>query len=191
MTRRAAAAERVLVLVTGLLLVAAGAAAVAWREEWFPELIGGPMDTSAVAERTDDAWWPWALCGAGVLLILLGLWWWRVHLRRDTERQLRLAGSGRGGRLTADTGAIMDSAAAALDAVPGLTYRQGRLRRERGGHVVEVKAAADPGAQLADAAVAAERAAVAVRAHLGTEATAGFRLLVVAARRRTQPTRVR
>ncbi|WP_053205543.1 hypothetical protein [Jiangella muralis] len=185
----AAGLERTVVLLVGLLLVAVGASAVAWQQGWIPDAVDR-IDASALTEHTGEPWWPWAIGGAGIVLIVIGVCWLVAHGRRHTISRLRLAGSSRQGRLAADASAVVDAAGAAFETAPGVAFRGGRLWRDRGELTVDLRASAAPSTDLAEAAAAADRAATAARSHLGDDSDAHLRVVLVGARRRAG-TRVR
>lgn len=190
MSRGAAAAERVAVLLVGLVLLVVGAAAVAWQRDWIPDAVDR-LDLSAALDLADEGWWPWAVGVLGLLLVAVALTWLTAHARRRTIGQLRLPGSGRDGKLTVDSGTLLSAASVPLDEAPGLTSRDGTILRDQREQVVELRAALDPGADLDEAADAAERAAGVVGAYLGPETDTRCRVVLVPSRRWAKRTRVR
>lgn len=191
MKRMTAGLERAAVLVVGLALVVVGAAAVAWQQDWIPGAVDR-IDMSVVSDHTSAGWWPWAVGAAGLLLVIAGISWLTAHARRRTVTHVRLAGAGADGRLTVESSALVDAAAAAFDDVPGLRSRGGRVWRDGRDLVVDLRAAMSPGADLGEVTSAAERAAGTVHEYLGDRTQARFRtVLVSGGRRRGKETRVR
>lgn len=190
MNRAAAGAERIAVLLVGLALLVLGAGAAAWERDWIPDAVDR-VDASALLGRTDEQWWPWVVGLLGLLLVVLGLRWLLAHARRRSLGRLKLPGTGRGGALEADSGALLDAASAALAEAPGVTARGGRIWRDQREVVVELRAGIDPGADLNEVADAADRAASVLSASLGPQAPARCRVLLVRGRRWTRRTRVR
>lgn len=190
MSRAAAAAERVAVLLVGLVLLIVGAAAVAWQRDWIPDAVDR-VDVSGALDLADEAWWPWAVGVLGVLLVAVALTWLGAHARRRGISHLRLPGSGRDGKLTVDSKALLSAAAVPLDETPGLTSRDGKILRDQREQVIELRAALDPGADLDEAADAAERAAGVLGSYLGPETETKCRVVLVPSRRWAKRTRVR
>lgn len=190
MNRAVAGAERIAVLLVGLALLALGAATVAWERDWIPDAVDR-LDVSALLDRTGESWWPWAVGLLGLVLVVLGLLWLRAHARRRSLGRLKLPGSGRGGTLEADSGALVDTASAALDEAPGVTSRGGRVWRDQREIVIELRAGLDPGADLGEVADAADRAGAVLATYLGPQTPARCRVLLVRGRRWARRTRVR
>lgn len=190
MSRGVAAAERIAVLIAGLALLVLGAAAAAWERDWIPDAVDR-LDLSALLDRTGESWWPWAVGLLGLLLVIVGLLWLRAHARRRSLGRLKLPGTGQGGSLEADSGALVDAASAALGEAPGVTARGGRIWRDQREVVAELRAGLDPGADLDEVADAADRAGAVLAAALGPQAPARCRVLLVRGRRWSRRTRVR
>ena len=190
MNRAAAGVERVAVLLVGLALLVVGAAAAAWERDWIPGAVER-VDASALVDRTGERWWPWVVGLLGLVLVVLGLLWLRAHARRRTLARLKLPGSGRGGALEADSGALVDAASAALAEAPGVTSRGGRVWRDQREVVVELRGGLDPGADLDEVADAADQAAAVLGECLGPRTPARCRVVLVRGRRWARRTRVR
>lgn len=139
MTRRLAGLDRVLVLLAGLVLLVAGAGAIAW---WAGQLavVGPVLDAGWLPELVRQTWWPWASTAAAVVLALFGLRWLAAHLPRRTSTAMALDGSGDGGRLDADLGVVAQQAATALATRPGLSGASSRVTTDRGQLVIELTA---------------------------------------------------
>ena len=58
--------DRLLVLVTGLALVAGGVLLTDWGHDRLVSLPSS-VDTSSATSLTDQSWWPWGQGGAGVV----------------------------------------------------------------------------------------------------------------------------
>ncbi|WP_166353762.1 hypothetical protein [Phytoactinopolyspora limicola] len=178
MRRGAAGTERVVVFVMGLLLLAAGAAAVAWRQDWISGAVD-QLDAGPVLDWTDTRWWPWAVGGAGIVLTVVGVAWLAAHLRRRTVHRLELSGSGRGGRLTVSCDALVESARDTLEGATGLQLRSGRvIVDERGERLVDLRAGIDPGADLGEATDAARHASAVLSAQVGLESGLRYRIVL-------------
>lgn len=156
MRRSVVALDRLAALVAGLILLAAGAAALAWRQDWIPDApdrIRSPWLTTATAAD----WWPWATGFGGLLLVVLGLSWLAKHLPRRGNGRLRLTGSDTSGRLTADVNAALTAAGELLAETPGIRSADGRVVLDRGRLVAELHPVLEPGADLDQVRAAAER----------------------------------
>ncbi|WBQ03883.1 hypothetical protein [Kribbella sp. CA-293567] len=147
--------DRLAALVIAVVLIAAGAAALAWRYDLIPDATDR-LEINGLSDLPAMAWWPWATGAGGVLLVLLGLTWLARHLPRRGTGQLRLAGSDATGRLTADASAAADTAGQVLAQTAGVRHGSGRIVLDRGQLVAELTATLEPGADLDAVRAAAE-----------------------------------
>lgn len=147
MTRGVAAVDRFLALLLGLMLVAVGLGAAAWERDLIPHATDrtrlGPARTA-----TEQPWWPWAVGGGGVLLVLLAGWWALAHLRRHRVRAVRLSGSDATGVLRLHLPPVLDAAAHQLTQRLGITQVGTTVTRERGAPVAELVVTTEHGADL-------------------------------------------
>lgn len=131
MTRFAVGVDRLVVFLTGLILVAGGVLAVAWQRGL---LVGGRDVTTAAPQWAASSWWYWATGAAGVLLLLLSLRWLAAHHRARRARHLWLdtgdATAGAGS--TADAAAVAAAAADVLSQDAAVTKAHGTAVLERG-----------------------------------------------------------
>ncbi len=192
MSRATVALDRVLVLVLGLVLLAGGAWVVAWSSGRLP---AGWWSTSTFSlglptAWTAAAWWPWAVLGVGLLLVLVGLLWFLRHFRSSRVPVLPLAGDGSGGRLLVRDGALADGCAQALvERCPDVVSASGRLLDQRGRMVLDLRAQVRPEADLASVAGACDEVVGYVRRSTGRpDLTSRTRLTV--ARHPSAPARV-
>lgn len=162
MSRAVTALDRLLALLLGLVLIAVGAAAVAWQVGW---LSWAPRNAVTPRTRTviEQDWWPWATGAGGIVAVLLGLWWLAAHVPRRGLGQLRLPGSGAAGILRVNTSAVASAAADSLAATDGVQSASGRAFTDRGRPTIALTANVDP---MADLAVVRE-GAVRVRGEIG------------------------
>lgn len=131
MTRTAVALDRLAALLIGVLLIVLGAGALVWNTDLFsdtPEAITAPAFTTA----TTEPWWGWAMAGAGVILLVVGLRWLLSHSPAQRAKTLRLDGTDRTGTLSADLGAVADGVAAALADIAGVQSAKGKAIIDRG-----------------------------------------------------------
>ncbi|WP_370248531.1 hypothetical protein [Nocardioides sp.] len=149
--RRVRALDRAALAVVALGLLAAAGGLWWWRREGADRV----LDPTPVTDASRESWWPWALGAVGVVLLVLGLGWLWAHLRPRPVPVVRLAGSGREGRLLLEPAAAADAAAHALADTLGVRRAGARVSRERGGLLLRVRALVDPDADprvVADAA---------------------------------------
>ncbi|NIZ93341.1 hypothetical protein [Kineococcus rubinsiae] len=189
MSRSVVGLDRVLTLLAGLLVVAAGAAVAAWGGGWLVQVWAAAPRTLQLRTASDAfsaSWWPWAAGAAGVVAALLALWWLLAHVPRNRVGDLPLRGSGRGGRLALDPSGAAATAADVLAATPGVRSASSRVVRERGSLVVDVSATVEPTADLTAVVVAADAVTADLRQVLGRDDTRARVRLGVARRARRQ-----
>lgn len=193
--RGARVLDRLAVAVVGLLLVAGGLMVL----DFCLELSGGFPDrpnTTPVVDALDASWWPWAAGGAGVVLVLGGLWWLLARLPRRSSSSTRLSGSGPEGRLVVDLSSVADAVAEQLASLAPLARSRATVVSTRGGALLEVRADLAEGADLASVTEAAQVVEGDVRAAFPDDDVA-VRVLVAAPpparrrRRRRDTVRVR
>ena len=155
MSRATVALDRVALALLALVLLAAGAGALAWWSGRLPAL-PATTDLGAVAPVTHQPWWPWALGALGLVLVLLGLRWMAAHLPDRGVSQLVLAGSDGTGRLLVDASAVASAAATQLEQTPGVTSVRGLMQRDRGQLVARFNTSVDRRADLHAVAAAAD-----------------------------------
>jgi len=156
MGRVVVAIDRVISLVVGAALIALGLGAILWqldRLSWASRTLTAPWLVNA----TEQPWWPWATGGAGVVLVLLGLWWLLSHLPRRRLGEIRLPGSGPEGILRLNTDAIASAAGKSLGATDGVRSASGRALVDRGRPTIVLTATVDPMTDLQQVTAAAER----------------------------------
>jgi hypothetical protein len=190
MRRRVLGLDRVVALLTGLILLVAGIGTAAWyrgglRRVWpgAPERIS----TDRAGDLLDTAWWPWAAGGAGALFVVLGLWWLIAHIPRRGVSRLVLPGSGRPGRLSVDPTSAAATAAEILADSPGVRSAHSKVVHDRGELVVALTATIDPRTDLRDMVTLAETVTADLNTVLGRDDARARLHLSVARRPRTQP----
>jgi len=150
------ALDRTAGTLIALSLLTTGAAMIAWRYDRIPsapdQLTAGPLTDPTGAE-----WWPWATGAAGVVAILLGLWWLARHLPRRVGGRFALPGGDRSGQLAADAHSAVDAAAQALARTPGIRDGSGQIVADRGQLVAELTCTIEPTADLQSVQAAAAR----------------------------------
>jgi len=162
MSRGVLAWNRLATLLIGLLLIALGLAGILW---WLDVPEGWPqrLQTDPALALTDDPWWPWALGGAGILLILLALRWLLAHIPDRAVSSLKLPGSSAEGRLEAKVRPIAAAAAESFASTPGVRSARGTIQCDRGQIVAKLRATIEQQADLATIAAAADRVSAELR----------------------------
>ncbi|MEP6854798.1 MAG: hypothetical protein ABJA33_04975 [Pedococcus sp.] len=154
MSRAVLAVDRVAAAIVAMVLIATGLAGLAW---WRGDLgLSGPLDASSVVDQTTQPWWPWVAGLIGVALVLLGLRWLAGHVISRGVGQVRLPGTGKQGRLTAQVKPIAQAASDVLEATDGVRSVRGTINRDRGQLVARLTATIEPQADLATVAAAAD-----------------------------------
>lgn len=167
MSRAVVALDRVATLVGALALIAAGVAGIVW---WRGDLgLSGPLDAGAAADLTTQPWWPWVLGLLGAALVLLGLRWLAGHVLTRGVGEVRLPGTGRAGRLTAQVTPVAQAAAEVLADTHGVRSARGTIHRDRGQLVARLRATIEPEADLAVVVASADRVAADLKTVLGRE----------------------
>lgn len=162
MKRSTAFFDRLGVLILGAALVALGVGAALWQRGSLPFALD-TLDVGVVADRQQDAWWPWALGGAGVVLVLILLWSLLRRLPSSAGRDLTLsADPSVPGSVTIDLRAVAKQAADVARELPGIRSARPRLRWERvdGTRIPVISIIARTEAEASPAAAATELATV-------------------------------
>ena len=168
MSRLTISLDRLIAFLLALILIAGGAVTALWGTDQVSPFTG-TLDLGPVGDAGDKSWWPWALGGGGVLLILLGLRWLFSHLPRRGTGPLKLTGTGRSGRLVANGNSVAEAAAHALAATPGIVSAHGRVLKERGQIIAKLDAAIDADADLGAIAASADEVSTQLRHVLGRD----------------------
>lgn len=170
MTRTTVTIDRLATLLMAAVLAVIGLLALDWQFGWLLDL---PARTSADVplDLSAQAWWPWASGAIGVVLVLIGLRWLVSHLRSARVSQLNLRGTSSDGRLRVSTKATAAAAAGVLADHPGVRSARGKVNRDRGQLVVDLRASLTPDADLRELAavcdtIAADLARVLERSDL-------------------------
>ncbi len=154
MSRAVIAFDRLATIVVSLLLIGAGLAGLTW---WRGDLgLSGPLDATAAVDQAAQPWWPWAAGVLGAALVLLGLRWLAGHVITAGVGQVRLPGTSKQGRLTAQVKPVAQAAAEVLDTTEGVRSVRGTINRDRGQLVARLSATIEPESDLATIAAAAD-----------------------------------
>ena len=172
MRRSVLGLDRFLAIVLGLCLLVAGAAVASWYTGWLGDVWTATpkkLSTAGAADVVEMSWWPWAALGAGVLAVVLGLWWLIAHLPRRGVGMLVLPGSGKTGRLLVDPTGPAGAAADTLADTPGIRNAHAKVLRDRGELVVAITGTVDPSADLSEVAAAADAVTTDLQTVLGRD----------------------
>lgn len=161
MSRMSVGFDRTVTFLTGLGLLALGLAAVAWHKG----VIGANRAVQTpLRDWTAASWWPWAVGGAGIVLILLALRWLAAH--RWAARASRVSLPGDAGS-TADATSVASAAADALGADAAVTKASGAATLLRGRPTITLTARVPARYGLPAAVGAADEAARTAAVMLG------------------------
>ena len=136
MTRTAVTVDRLAAGVAGLALIAFGAALVVWNTTWVPNLPDA-VTLPGLRAATTTGWWPFALAGAGIVLVVLALRWLFAHSPAAKVKSLPLR-SDDTGSITVDLGEVADAAAQALTHSLDVESASGRAVIDRGTRTVDL-----------------------------------------------------
>lgn len=155
MTRAARGADRTIVLLLAVVLLAGGVVTLLWGLAVLPtDIVGVHIDPLLAA--TERAWWPWLLLALGVLFILLALRWLLAHQPRAAVTDVRLPGSGNGGRFNVVLRPVLDAACESLRRDPRIAGASSKVRDHAGSTQVVLDVTMHPHADLADVATLAD-----------------------------------
>ncbi len=136
MTRLAVTLDRLAAFIAGAALIALGAVLVLWDTTWLP----GLPDTIAVPglhAATAAGWWPFALAGGGVFLIVVALRWLLTHTPATKVKDLPLR-AGDAGSITIDLGEVAAAAALTLQRSLDVESATGKAIIDRGTRTVDL-----------------------------------------------------
>lgn len=147
-TRRTRGTDRLVSVVLGAALLAAGLLVWDWKLG-LTGLVDGPLELGGLDDVVTSTWWPWAWAATGIVLGLVGVLWLLAHRPRLTRGTSRLAASDPTGRLEVDRSSLASTLADRWGSLAPVTGPRGRVLPdapevvELSGHVeVEAEAAA-------------------------------------------------
>ena len=182
MTRAVTAIDRLAAFVFGVVLIALGAGALLWNTHWIPrtpEVITAP----GLVTASETHWWPWAVAGVGLLLVVVALRWLVAHLPMTRVRQTTLS-VGTGGVVSADLGEVADAAGRALQASPDVHSAKGRAVLDRGHRTIDLTVTSHSPTTLGAVIEAADEVSAQIAVVLGDDAVATRTVVHVDARKR-------
>ena len=150
MRRGVLAVDRVVVLLLGLVLIVLGVAVVGWQVGFLADVWPSVPDSAQVdsTQVTDNANFETIALVAGVVLVLIGLWWLLAHLPRRGVGPLRLPSGAVPGVLTVLPRPAADTAAEILADEPGVLSARAAVLTERKQRVVRLRVTTYPDADL-------------------------------------------
>ncbi len=136
MTRLATTVDRLAAAVFGLALIAVGVGVLVWNTHLIPH---GPHVITApgLVAATNTEWWPWAVAGVGLLLVLLAVRWLFAHTPKARVKSLPLPSSA-AGSISVDLGQVADAAAAALQQNANSHGAKGKAVIDRGRRTIDL-----------------------------------------------------
>lgn len=180
MKRRAAALNRLLVLLVGLALAAAGAAALAWDRgvTTIRDAVTN-FDRDRLIEVPQQDWWHTALGVTIGVCLVLAVAVLAVDLTRRRAAPSQFLESRTDTPVSIDLGPIATGVATELERLPGVRRARGRALSDRGLATIQVTVEADPHADTAALTHASERIAATTTSALGGTAVADVAVRVL------------
>ena len=134
MTRSAATLDRFAALVVGLAMICLGVGLLVWNTHWIP---GTPemITTPGLVAVAGTGWWPWAMAGIGVLLVLMALRWLLIHAPKAQIKDLRSL-------ISADLSEVADAAARVLQQYTDVHSAKGKAVIDRGTRTIDLEVTA-------------------------------------------------
>ncbi|AYJ47680.1 hypothetical protein [Rhodococcus sp. P1Y] len=135
--------DRLATFLVGALLIAVGLAAAAWQRDQLPDPVHDARRTVETWSPTDwasNSWWPWALTGAAVLALLVGLRWLYAHRpRRGPARLVSESDE----HASVDLVSAAGNAAAQFESAPGISSATGRVLQLKKNRVLRISGYTD------------------------------------------------
>ena len=122
-------ANRIVLFLLGLLLVAVGGLGLALSlgafEDWRAN--SPVLDEEVHTFPDEQPWFWWAVVGAALLLALLALWWLLSQLRTNRVSRIDRTTNFREGSTTLHAGALADAVEVEVEGISGVTSASARL----------------------------------------------------------------
>lgn len=110
MSRKTTITDRIIVALCSLTAIAGALLAL----DWVYEVSGQyPRETSTAAAQAalEEPWWPWAVGGTALVLLVLGAVWFIAHIPAGKRGLLPSSQSSTHGSITIDTNSLADELA--------------------------------------------------------------------------------
>lgn len=160
------AIDRVVFVALGLLLIATGVASILWQFG----VIGADyvaLTPAPLRDYPDQTWWAWGIGIGGAVLLLVALIWLMAHAPQGGSSEVRIPGSGHGGRFTATVVPILDAAAESLRRHDDVEAVHATMKERDSAVLARFDVQIYPGADLRSVADTAGRTARELRAVVG------------------------
>lgn len=149
MSHRAAAFNRLIALVIGLVLLGAGAWAIAWDAHVpFVREKVATFDRVRVATLPNESWWTWVLVGTMLGALLFGVGVLYVNFTRRHSPSAQIHDPRTNGILSVDLRRLARSVAQELRDHPDVRHARGHGIVERGLPTLSIVVTASPGIDL-------------------------------------------
>ena len=192
MKRSTVITDRLGCAITGSALIGVGLAAAAWERGSLPVPPQSRLTMPWVSDVPNSVWWPIALGGAAIVLILVGLRWLLSHRPGQKLGAVTVAAAGdTTGRLSVEVNTAAGAAAAELTGRPHIAAAAGTSRVDRGQRIVELDVTIDTGPGSLSTAAQAAHAVHRDLAEALNEVPYTSRVLLRVARQRKGGSRVR
>ncbi|MFE0750653.1 hypothetical protein [Gordonia sp. NPDC058843] len=168
MNRLPATAHRLTVGLMALLLIAIGAAAVAWRIDAEP--VAGwieRLDERAALDAAQASWWVWVLAGVTVIAVGWGLLLLATNIRPRAVDDALLDGSDATGTLTVAPKLIANAAAAELAGNPLFQKVTAKAIDDRSRSIIRLEVSATPNRSFDEVTAPVTETVTAIRTALG------------------------
>lgn len=168
MNRLPATAHRLSVGLVALLLIAVGAAAVAWRIDAQP--VAGwvdRLDERAALDAAQASWWVWVLAGVTVVAIGWGLLLVATNVRPRAVDDALLDGSDQTGALTVAPKLIAIAAATELAGNPLFQKVTAKAIDDRSRSIIRLEVSATPNRSFDEVTAPVAETVAAIRTALG------------------------
>jgi hypothetical protein len=129
MSTQADTANRIVLLLLGLLVLTAGGLGLALSlGAWGSTEANGPVLSETLRDYPDDnPWFWWAVAGVAILTAVLCLLWLRAQLRTRRVSRVDRTTDPREGTTTIHAAAIVRAVEDEVDAIPGVTSASARV----------------------------------------------------------------
>ncbi|MEU6859242.1 hypothetical protein AB0B28_10285 [Glycomyces sp. NPDC046736] len=138
---RILAIDRAAAVVLGLLLLAAGAAVLEWRFDFFG--LWKRLDSGAVRDVAESSWFPWAAGAAAIVFAALALWWLIARVPRPVAGKIRLGSSGTD-RVEVDVRSVAPRLRESLERNAPVDHVTSSRSHTGTGQLVQLRASVDP-----------------------------------------------
>ncbi|OUC76255.1 hypothetical protein [Gordonia lacunae] len=168
MNRLPATAHRLSIGLVALLLIAVGAAAVAWRVDAEP--VAGwvdRLDERAALDAAQASWWIWVLVGVTVLALGWGLLLLATNIRPRAVDDALLDGSDQTGTLTVAPKLMANAAAEELAGNPMFQKVTAKAIDDRSRSIIRLEVSAAPNRSFDEVTAPVADTVTAIRTALG------------------------